>query len=223
MDGGPSQVDTFDPKPRLAREHGQPIKMIAPPTQFIPRETTPTVLASPWRFRRYGDSGIPVSDLFPNIATCVDDMAIIRSMVANFTEHANANLFLHTGSNQQGKPSMGSWVTYGLGSQCEDLPGYIVLKNNQIPAGGPDNFHSGFLPAVYQGSIFRDSVSPVANLQPTEPSSSVQRGKLDLLSRLDETMRQRLGPVDKIEATIANYELAFRMQAAVPDFLDTSD
>ena len=89
-------------------------------------------------------------------------------MVANFTEHANANLFLHTGSNQQGKPSVGSWVTYGLGSECQELPGYIVLKGGQIPAGGPDNFHSGFLPAVYQGSIFRDPQAPVANLQRPE-------------------------------------------------------
>src|SRR5262245_31492289 len=157
MDGGPSQVDTFDPKPRLDRENGQSIKMKAPPTQFIPHDVAPKVLASPWQFEKHGESGTPVSALFPHLAKCVDDLCVVRSMVAGFTEHANANLFLHTGFNQQGKPCVGSWVTYGLGSECQDLPGYIVLRGGFVPAGGTDNFHSGFLPAVYQGSIFRDA------------------------------------------------------------------
>jgi hypothetical protein len=222
MDGGPSQVDTFDPKPRLAREHGAPIKMRFPPTQFIPHDAAPTVLASPWKFRQHGESGIAVSELFPHVASCVDDLAVVRSMVASFTEHANANLFLHTGSNQQGKPSVGSWVTYGLGSECRELPGYIVLKNGQIPAGGPDNFHSGFLPAVFQGSIFRDPQAPVANLQRSEATAQLQRGKLDLLGKLDQSILARLGHADQVEAAIANYELAFRMQAAVPELLDTA-
>src|SRR5262245_35343412 len=143
MDGGPSQVDTFDPKPRLDREDGQPIKMKAPPTQFIPHDTVPKVMRSPWQFRRHGQSGIPVSDLFPHVAQCVDDLAVVRSMVAGFTEHANANLFLHTGFNQQGKPSVGSWVTYGLGSKCQNLPGYLVLKAGVLPAGAADNFRRG--------------------------------------------------------------------------------
>jgi hypothetical protein len=220
MDGGPSQVDTFDPKPRLEQEDGQPIKMKAPPTQFIPHDTAPKVLGSPWTFRRHGQSGTPVSDLFPHVAGCVDDLCVVRSMVANFTEHANANLFLHTGSNQQGKPSLGSWVTYGLGSECEQLPGYVVLKGGQIPAGGPDNFHSGFLPAVHQGSIFRDAEAPVANLQRSEASDELQRGKLELLQKLDRSVLGRLGPDDRVESAIANYELAFRMQAAVPELLE---
>lgn len=222
MDGGPSQVDTFDPKPRLTQEHGQPIRMKAPPTQFIPHDTVPKVMASPWAFRRHGESGTPVSDLFPNIATCVDDLCVVRSMVANFTEHANANLFLHTGFNQQGRPSMGAWVTYGLGSECQNLPGYIVLKGGFIPAGGPDNFHSGFLPPVYQGSIFRDTQAPIANLQRTESSDELQRTKLELLSQLDRQILARLENEDRIESAIANYELAFRMQAAVPELLDIS-
>src|SRR5436190_1486857 len=124
MDGGPSQVDTFDPKPRLTRENGEPIKMHAPPTQFIPHDATPKVLASPFKFHQHGQSGASVSEIFPHLATCVDDLAIVRSTVADFTEHANANLFLHTGSNMQGKPSVGSWVTYGLGSENQELPGY---------------------------------------------------------------------------------------------------
>ncbi|HZN35923.1 MAG TPA: DUF1501 domain-containing protein [Pirellulaceae bacterium] len=220
MDGGPSQVDTFDPKPRLAREHGQPIKMAAPPTQFIPIDRAPTVLASPWKFQPRGQCGTPVSDLLPHIASRADDLCVVRSMVANFTEHANANLFLHTGSNQQGRPSVGSWVTYGLGTESQELPGYIVLKGGQIPAGGPDNFHSGYLPAVHQGSIFRDPVAPVANLQRTEPTDALQRGKLDLLAKLDQSVLGRGDP--RIEAAIANYELAFRMQTAVPELLAVS-
>jgi hypothetical protein len=222
MDGGPSQVDTFDPKPRLTREHGEPIKMHHPPTQFIPHDSPPKVLASPFKFDRHGECGTAVSEIFPHIATCVDDIAVVRSMVANFTEHANANLFLHTGSNNQGKPSVGSWVTYGLGSENQELPGYIVFKNGVIPAGGPDNFHSGFLPAIHQGSIFRDPQAPVANLQRLEPTDELQRGKLDLLRTLDNSVLGRLGPDDRVEAAIANYELAFRMQAAVPELLDTT-
>jgi len=150
MDGGPSQVDTFDPKPRLDREHGQPIKIKAPPTQFIPHDSVPKVMRSPWTFQRYGQSGASISELFPHLAKRVDDIAIVRSIVGDFAEHANANLFLHTGFNQQGRPSMGACVSYGLGAECQNLPGFIVLSGGRIPAGGPHNFQSGFLPAVYQ-------------------------------------------------------------------------
>src|SRR5262249_11472890 len=122
----------------------------------------------------------------------------------------------------QGRPSVGAWVTYGLGSVCQDLPGYIVLKGGQVPAGGPDNFHSGFLPAVYQGSIFRDTKAPVANLQRPEASAELQKGKLELLRRLDKSVLGRLGRDDRVESAIANYELAFRMQSAVPELLDVS-
>lgn len=222
MDGGPSQVDTFDPKPRLSKEHGQPIKMKAPPTQFIPHDTPPKVLASPFKFSRHGEAGIDVSELFPHIASCVDDLAVVRSMVADFAEHANANLLLHTGSSQQGKPSVGSWVTYGLGSENQELPGYIVFRNGVIPTGGPDNFHSGFLPAIHQGSIFRDPQAPIANLKRVEETAELQRGKLDLLSKLDSGLQDRLSADDRVEAAIGNYELAFQMQAAVPELLDTA-
>src|SRR5206468_3945751 len=126
----------------------------------------------------------------------------------------------HTGFNQQGRPSMGAWATYGLGSAGQNLPGYIVLKGGRIPAGGPDNFHSGFLPAVYQGSIFKDTEAPVANLQRTEASAELQRDKLELLRQLDQSVLGRLGGDDQVESAIANYELAFRMQAAVPELLD---
>src|SRR4051812_21236854 len=132
MDGGPSQLDTFDPKPRLDREHGQPIKMKVPPTQF---NNVGTVMKSPWRFKPHGKSGIPVSELFAKTAEFVDDMCVIRSLTSNFSEHTNANYFIHTGNGQQGRPSMGSWVAYGLGTECRNLPGFVVLDSGLIPPG----------------------------------------------------------------------------------------
>ncbi len=218
MDGGPSQMDTFDPKPRLNRENGQVIRMPVPASQFTPAGSAGRVMGSPFRFNRYGQSGIDISELFPHVAGCADDLCVIRSMYSDFSEHGNANLFLHTGSARQGRPSMGAWVTYGLGSQCRDLPGFVVLKGGNIPTGGPANFHSGFLPAVYQGSIFHDTTAPIANLQRTESRDELQRGKQDLLRRLDHQMVDRLGPDDVLESAIANYELACRMQVSVRNY-----
>lgn len=217
MDGGPSQMDTFDPKPRLAREHGQPIKIKVEPTQF---NNVGAVLQSPWKFRQYGQSGIPVSDLFPHVATCVDELCVIRSMVSNFSEHTSANYFLHSGFGQQGRPSMGSWVTYGLGSECRNLPGFVVLDSGLIPPGGLDCFSNGFLPASYQGSLFQRGEMPVADLKPGEADPRRQRRKLSLLRKLDEGVLGRLGHDDGLESAIANYELAFRMQSAVPELMD---
>lgn len=214
MDGGPSQVDTWDPKPQLTREHGQPFKMKIEPTQF---NNIGNTLGSPWKFQQYGESGIPVSDLFPNIARHVDKLAVIRSMVSNFPEHTNANYFLHTGSGLQGRPSMGAWMGYGLGSECEDLPGFIVLNGGLIPPGGLDCFNSGFLPATYQGSVFNAGDYPLANIRRLEKDPAIQRRKLDLLAALDQGTVARRGANDEVEAAISNYELAFRMQASVPE------
>ncbi|MEM9413488.1 MAG: DUF1501 domain-containing protein, partial [Planctomycetota bacterium] len=163
MDGGPSQVDTFDPKPRLEKENGQPFRMKIEKTQF---DNVGSTFASPWRFKRHGESGIPVSELFPNVAKHVDSLCVIRSMVSNFSEHTNANYFLHTGNGFQGRPSMGAWISYGLGSECEDLPGFVVLNGGLIPPGGLDCFNSGFLPATYQGSVLGPSKFPLANIRP---------------------------------------------------------
>src|SRR5205807_4937149 len=137
------------------------------PTQF---DNIGNVLKSPWEFRRYGQSGIPVSSLFPHVATCVDDLAIVRSMVAQHSEHTNANYFIHSGHGMQGRPSMGAWATYGLGSECQNLPGFVVLNSGMIPPGGMDCFTRGFLPATYQGSLFRESETPVADLRRPEPT-----------------------------------------------------
>ncbi|MBL9123187.1 MAG: DUF1501 domain-containing protein [Planctomycetaceae bacterium] len=219
MDGGPSQVDTFDPKPRLDREHGQPIKMQVPKTQFA---NVGNVLKSPWRFRPRGASGIPVSDLFPAVAECVDDLAVVRSMVAQFSEHTSANYFLHTGHGMPGRPSMGAWTTYGLGSESQNLPGFIVLDSGMIPPGGQDCFHSAFLPATYQGSMFRHGPAPVPNLQRTEATDAAQRAKLELVRGLDRSSATRLAGDDGFESAIENFELAYRMQTAVPDLIDLS-
>ena len=219
MDGGVSQVDSFDPKPRLDREHGQPIKMKVPPTQF---NNVGNVLKSPWAFRQHGQCGMPVSDLFPFTAQCADDLCVVRSMVSRFSEHTNANYFLHTGSGLQGRPSTGSWFGYGLGSECQDLPGFVVLNGGLIPPGGLDNFGSGFLPASYQGSVFKQGAQPLDNVARSEASEELQRAKLALLGRLDQEALARSAHDDQLEAAIANYELAFRMQAAVPDLMDLS-
>ena len=217
MDGGPSQVDTFDPKPRLTQENGKPFAMEMEPTQFNNNGNT---LGSPWKFKPYGECGTPVSELFPNIAQHVDDMAVIRSMVSNFSEHTNANYFLHTGLGIQGRPSMGAWFGYGLGSECQDLPAFIVLNGGLIPPGGLDCFNSGFLPAAYQGSIFNSSDQPVANVRPRETSTRLQQSKLELLGELDQSVIEQFGRVDALESAITNYELAFRMQTAIPELTD---
>ncbi|MGH9722926.1 MAG: DUF1501 domain-containing protein, partial [Bryobacteraceae bacterium] len=219
MDGGPSQVDTFDPKPRLTREHGKPMPMETPPTQF---NDNGNVMQSPWEFKRRGQSGIEVSELLPHIAECVDDLTVIRSMVADNSEHTAANYMLHTGFSMQGRPSMGSWITYGLGSASQNLPGFVVLDSGLIPAGGMDNFGSGFLPAAYQGTLFRGGPQPIANVQRRESSAEIQQEKLTLLRKLNRGVIDRMGSVTELEATIANYELAYRMQAAVPELIDLS-
>lgn len=220
MDGGPSQVDSWDPKPLLDKENGKPFAMKIEPTQF---NNIGKTLASPWKFKQHGESGIPVSDLFPHVARHVDDLAVIRSMTSNFSEHTNGNYFLHTGNGQQGRPSMGAWFGYGLGSECRDLPGFVVLNGGLIPPGGLDNFNSGFLPASYQGSIFSSQDPPVANIQRTEATDALQRSKLALLNKLDARVLDRIGHVDQLESAIANYELAYRMQVAVPSLMDLHD
>jgi hypothetical protein len=217
MDGGPSQVDTFDPKPRLQTENGRPFKMSIQPTQF---DNVGNTLGCPWKFRHYGQSGLPVSDLFPHLAQFADELCVIRSMTSEFPEHTSANYFLHTGHGLQGRPSMGAWVTYGLGSECRNLPGYVVLNSGLIPPGGVACFGSGFLPAAYQGSLFQSGRVPLADVVRSEPTAAAQRRKLDLLQTLDQSLLEQTGPVDAIESAIANYELAFRMQSAVPELMD---
>ena len=219
MDGGVSQVDTFDPKPELDKQNGKPFPSKIEKTQF---NNIGKMLASPWKFKNYGKSGTPVSDLFPHVGQHVDDLAVIRSMVSQFPEHTNANYFLHTGHGQQGRPSMGWWVGYGLGSECRELPEFVILNSGLIPPGGLDNFNSGFLPASYQGSVFAAQDPPVSNIRRTEKTAELQQRKLALLKKLDRRVLERYGKADKLESAIANYELAAKMQTAVPELMNVA-
>jgi hypothetical protein len=216
MDGGVSHVDSFDPKPMLAKLDGKPVGKVENPTANINRKW----LASPWKFRRHGQSGLPVSELFPHIASCIDDLAVIRSMKADLPLHSTGVLFLHTGANNAGRPSLGSWVTYGLGSANRNLPGFVVLNFDVVPCGGLENFSSGFLPARHQASLFKATGIPIDNITPADKNAQVQRAKLDLLRMQDEAFAQALGGHDAVESAIKNYEMAYRMQALVPDVLD---
>lgn len=223
MDGGPSQVDTFDPKPLLDKYDGRPPQEVigkVEPTQFA---NIGKILKSPWKFTKYGESGLPVSELFPQIGTCADDMAVVRSMVVPFSEHTFANYFMHTGHGQQGRPSHGAWVSYGLGSECDDLPSFVILNGGLIPPGGMDCFGSGFLPAAFQGSIFKSGEAPVANIRPSEKTRELQEAKLRLIRRLDQGRLEHIGHFDALESAIANYELAARMQMAVPAVMELSN
>ena len=163
---------------------------------------------------------MPVSDLFPHIATCVDDIALIRSMVSNFPEHTNANYFLHTGSGLQGRPSMGAWMNYGLGSENKNIPGYVVLDGGLIPPGGLDNFKNGFLPASYQASVFKTGPEPVANINPREGIKNLQEEKLQFIKQMDDSLIGKIGEADAVESAISNYELAYKMQSSIPELTE---
>ncbi len=219
MDGGPSQVDTFDPKPRLNREHGRAISIQIPEGL---REAG-KVLKSPWKFQQHGECGTEVSSLFPHVAQCVDDLCVIRSMVTEHFVHAMANMTLHTGHGRTGRPSIGAWATYGLGSECNNLPGFLVLGSGMIPVGGMDCFESGALPRVYGGCVLNSGGIPVANITRSEPTERAQNRKLTLLQKMNRTHRDRTGHIDEVESVIANFELASRMQTAVPDLLEITE
>ena len=186
-------------------------------TQF---EQNGNILGSPWKFDRHGASGLPVSSLFPHVASCADELCVIRSMTSSFSEHTNANYFLHTGHGLAGRPSMGAWSNYGLGSENADLPGFVVLNGGLIPPGGMQCFSNAFLPANHQGSILLPNEEAVANI-------GLGRGigtgrKLDLARELDQLHAVRTGGDDAIESAIRNHELAYRMQWAVPELMDLS-
>ena len=226
MDGGVSQVDSFDPKPRLEKDAGRNPRDLfkVDATQF---NSIGNLLPSLWTFKPYGESGIPVSDLFPHVGSVIDEIAVIRSMTSEFPEHTNANYFLHTGSGLQGRPSMGAWTTYGLGSENDNLPGYMVINGGLIPPGGLDNFTNGFLPATFQGSVIKPTAVGLANVKPGERSPRIQQSKLDLARSLDRGFAARVAaggePPDALESAIANQELAYRMQTEVPGLLDLAD
>ena len=214
MDGGVSHVDSFDPKVKLGEVDGQ-VAESKNPTANANRKW----LKSPWEFKQHGQSGMPVSSLFPYIAGCADDLAVIRSMKADLPIHSTGVLRLHTGSNNAGKPSLGAWTTYGLGTESQNLPGFVVLSFGVVPCGGLENYSSGFLPASHQASFFRVEGPPIENIVAADKVSGVQRAKLGLLRDQDSAFSRTLGGDDDIESAIRNYEMAYRMQSLVPDVL----
>ena len=220
MSGGVSHLDSFDPKPRLNQEHGQPMPMKVERTQF---NKNGQIFGSPFAFHRYGESGLEVSDLFPQIGSCADHLAVVRSATTTVNEHAQGNFIAHTGFPFLGHPSAGAWLSYGLGSANENLPSYVVLQSGGAiaPHGGIGLFSNGYLPAEHQASILKaDAGEAVANILPRQPIT-IQRKRLDFISRIDNALLEQTGD-QQIEASIKNYETAFRMQAAVPEICDLS-
>jgi len=219
MSGGVSQVDTFDPKPKLRELHGKPMPVKVERTQF---NNNGNVMASPFEFRQHGQSGIPVSSLFPHVAESVDELAVIRSMTSKVNEHAQGNYAFHTGFPIMGHPSAGAWVSYGLGTENQNLPGFVVLQAGgaAVPHGGVGLFSNGYLPAQNQGSIIIGDKSPsVRNIRPREADRS-QRTRLNFVSGLDRTFLDRIGGDNEVEAAVRNYETAYRMQSSVPELCD---
>jgi len=221
MYGGPSQVDLFDPKPELTKRNGEPIPNLADDPLFKARNPG-TLLASSRKFTKAGQAGIEVSDLYPNVARCVDDMAILRGTYADSFAHGSGLLQMNTGFLRQGYPCLGSWVSYGLGTVNQNLPAFVVLLDHRGgPISGPPNWSAGFMPAAYQGTQFRTSGDPVLNLSPPpEISRDQQRNQLDLLATLNERHGAAHPENSELSARIASYELAFRMQAHAPDAVD---
>jgi hypothetical protein len=217
MSGGVSHLDSFDPKPRLAKEAGQPMPVPLDRTMF---NQNGNILPSPWEFRNYGQSGIPVSDLFPHMGGVVDDLCVIRSMTVKFMEHAQANFYYHSGQPFTGFPSMGAWTTYGLGSESQNLPGFVVLGSGEIPLGGINVYGSGFLPAVHQASfLYPERPDALQDIRPKE-TDALQRRRLSFLSEMDRGFLTNTANDSRVEAAIANYETAYRMQSAVPELCD---
>jgi len=220
MDGGVSQVDSFDPKPLLDKYHGQdPRKAIGKleKTQFA---NVGTVLKSPWKFSKRGQSAIEVSDLFPHIAGIIDEAVVIRSMTSTFPEHTSANYFIHSGTGLQGRPSVGAWAGYGLGTENQNLPGFMVLNGGRIPSGGLDLYSNGFLPATFQGSLMNANGTPMANITAADSERAVQGRKRAAIAALNRLNLEKSGPADALESAILNAKTAAAMQSAVPELVD---
>ncbi len=222
MSGGVSHVDTFDPKPKLNELHGQPMPMPIERTQF---NNNGSIMASPFQFARYGQSGIPVSELFPHIASQIDQLAVVRSMTTPVSEHAQGNFMMHSGFPFLGHPSAGAWCSYGLGSENENLPGYVVLQSGDAvpPHGGVGLFSNGFLPGQHQGTILKaDQKQAVYNLQPSGSWRLAEAG-LEFVRQLDREFAESQSQNAQLVAAIRNHEIAFKMQTEVPSLCDLSE
>lgn len=220
MSGGVSHVDSFDPKPRLNADHGKTMPVEIERTQF---NKNGKIFGSPFAFQKHGDSGLEVSEIFPGLANCADELAVVRSMTTSVNEHAQGNFVMHSGFPFLGHPSAGAWVSYGLGSGNENLPSYVVLQSGDAvaPHGGVGLFSNGFLPGQYQASVLKaDQAEAVANIKPIQ-SKQIQRAQIDFVQQMDRQFATHAGS-EHIEAAIQNYETAFRMQSAIPDLCDLS-
>ena len=220
MDGGPSHVDTFDPKPMLTQHEGQAIGDSAV-SKLAQSGAGRVWLGSPWTFRRRGESGLWVSDLFPHLGSVADHLCVVRSMIGQLPLHGQQNLLLHTGRILGQAPSIGAWVSYGLGSENRNLPGYLVLNNDWVPNGGLENFGSSYLPASCQATTIRAKGVPVDHLA-SPADLRQQRQQLTLLAAQDREFAARAADAHAIEGAIANYETAFRMQGELPGVLDVN-
>jgi len=219
MSGGVSHVDTFDPKPKLQEMAGKPMPVKVERTQF---NNNGNIFPSPFEFQKHGESGIPVSSIFPRTAKMVDEMAVIRSMTSKVNEHAQGNYAIHTGFPFMGHPSAGAWVSYGLGNLNQNLPGFVVLHSGGSvpPHGGVGLYGSGYLPANSQGSVLQvDRNEPIQNIRPRE-SLSTQRKRLNFQNSFDREFLKESGHNSQVEAAIRNHEIAYKMQAAVPELCD---
>jgi len=223
MEGGPSHVDLFDPKPKLLDLAGQPMPASFGRPITAMGTSNNTLMPSKRAFKQYGQNGIWVSDWYPNIAEHVDDMAVIRSVWADGLNHVGSVCQMNTGSILAGRPAMGAWTTYGLGSANRNLPSFVVLLDDKEPVGGPKNWNSGFLPATFQGTQFRQGDTPILHLKsPYGITHDEQRGKLDFLKQLNERFSRENPGDTELEARIGAYELAYQMQSAAPEAVDLS-
>ncbi len=211
MPGGPSHVDTFDPKPRLTADDGKPS-----PRLYIGQQRN--LLGSPWKFHKHGQSGIEVSELFPQTAKCVDELCVIRSMVTDDPNHPGGCLLMNTGERVLSRPSLGSWITYGLGTENQNLPGFIAIGPGPIIEGARQ-YGASFLPATYQGTFVTNLAEPLRNLH-SGVSQDQQRRELDALASLNSLHREQRADDDRLRARVASFELAFRMQAEAPEAFD---
>lgn len=221
MDGGPSHVDTFDPKPELTRQEGKAIGIEN--VSILSQSAASRVwLGERWKSRKRGQNGLPVSDLLPHIASIADELCVVRSLVGKQPLHGQQALLMHTGRETGRAPSWGSWVSYGLGSDNENLPSYVLLNNDWIPNGGYENFGSAFLPANHAAMMLRAKGTPVDNIVPSD-SESIQQQKLALLKQQDRQFARQTSQSGVIDAAIRNYEKAFLMQASIPGLADLSN
>lgn len=223
MEGAPSQMDLFDPKPGLRKWDGQALpESMTKDLRLAFIKPSAKVMASPRVFKPHGQCGMELSDYIPHLATCADDIALVRSMYTDAFNHHPGQLLLMSGTTQVGRPSMGAWLTYGLGSESQSLPGFVVLSSGVGTSGGASNWSSGFLPSMYQGVNFRSNGDPVLYLSnPPGVGAETQRAGLDALRDLNQEHLIATGDVE-IASRIASYELAFRMQSAAPELLDFS-